>query len=86
MDGQPRVRLGRVDMGVDEANSNPADFNENGQVNLPDFSILAAAWLTEPDDPQWNSLCDISTPADDFIDILDLAAYSNQWLWKANWN
>ena len=51
MDGELRVRLGRVDMGADEAGSNPADFDENGLVEFGDFSTLAAAYMSDPARP-----------------------------------
>lgn len=85
MDGESRVRLGRVDIGADEAGSNPADFDESGLVDLSDFDALSAAWLTVPEDTGWNRACDISEPADDVIDLLDLSVYSEQWLWQAQW-
>jgi len=85
MDGETRIRLGRLDMGADEAGSNPADFDESGLVNLVDFSILAAAWMSEFNGAGWNVLCDISERADDVINMLDLAVYSGEWLWEAPW-
>ena len=57
-----------------------ADFNGDGYVNFVDFAIFAAAWLTTPSDAQWNPECDISEPADNIIDTLDLAVFANQWL------
>ena len=85
IDGQARVRLDRVDMGADEAGSNPADFDESGVVDLLDFSTLAAAWLSESGEIEWNELCNISTSTDEVIDSLDLAAFSEEWLWQAYW-
>ena len=85
IDGDPRIRLGRVDIGADETGSNPADFDENGFVDVVDYSTLTAAWQTDPNDLQWNPLCDIAAPADDFIDIADLCATTAQWLWQAPW-
>ncbi len=46
MDGEARVRLGRVDMGADEAGSNPADLDEDGRVDMADLGRLAGAWLS----------------------------------------
>lgn len=85
IDGQPRIRLGRVDMGADEAGSNPADFDESGRVDIGDYGILAATWLIESQDAEWNPLCDISPPSDAKINALDLKAYCDQWLWQAPW-
>ena len=85
MDGEPRIRLGRVDMGADEAGSNPADFDESGYVDLWDFDTLAAAWWSVLDTTAWDGACDISRPSDDVIDELDLVELSYQWLWEASW-
>lgn len=60
-----------------------ADFDHNGTVDLADFAILAAAWQSTAQDPQWNAACDLSTPADNTIDLSDLAAYLDYWLWQA---
>jgi len=81
IDGDSRVHLGTVDMGADETGSNPADFDESGNVNLTDFAELAAAWLSSPADPKY----DISQPADDLIDVSDLTVLADYWLWQAPW-
>ncbi len=85
MDGEPRVRLGRVDMGADEAGSNPADFDEDGFVELPDLGILGAAWSSDPCSDNWNPACDIAVPRNKVIDVIDFAVYSSEWLWQAPW-
>ena len=85
MDGEPRIRLGRVDMGADEAGSNPADFDESGLVNIADFGMMANAWLSNLGQVRFNIMCDIAEPADNTISIPDLNAYSNEWLWEAPW-
>ncbi len=60
--------------------SAPADFDDNGTVDLADFAILAAAWQSTANDPQWNAACDLSNPADNTIGINDLAIYAGYWL------
>jgi len=57
-----------------------ADIDGDGDVDHEDFTILALAWRTEPGDDNWNPGCDISIPADNFIDMLDLAVLIEQWL------
>ena len=57
-----------------------ADLDENGIVDMVDFCILAQSWSAASDSPNWNPDCDISTPADDSINGLDLAAFSGNWL------
>jgi len=56
------------------------DFDDDCEVDLRDFAILAAAWRTDDDDPRWNPDCDISIPADDSIDIRDLKVFAENWL------
>jgi uncharacterized membrane protein len=58
----------------------PGDINADGQVNETDFALLAAAWLAHAGDENWNHACDIAKPADDTIDLMDLAALSENWM------
>jgi hypothetical protein len=58
----------------------PADFEPDGDVDLRDFAILASAWLSRPEDDNWNSVCDISKPADNVVDVLDLTVLAEYWL------
>ena len=85
IDNQPRVRLGRIDLGADEAGSNPADFDENGHVDLVDYHFFAAAWLSQPHQNHWNPVCNIAPPTDQIINLRDLVAWLNEWLWQARW-
>ena len=62
-----------------------ADFNSDGIVDLSDYSIFAAAYLSEPNDENWNQHCDISEPPDEFIDMLDFISFSNEWLITEQW-
>ncbi|GAJ14183.1 unnamed protein product, partial [marine sediment metagenome] len=48
IDGENRIYYGRVDIGADEYYWSPADFNEDGFVNLIDCAIFVAAWQSEP--------------------------------------
>jgi len=57
-----------------------ADFDEDGIADMMDFSILAKSWLAADNSPNWNPDCDISIPADNSIDPLDLAVLSHNWL------
>jgi hypothetical protein len=57
------------------------DFNTDGDVNLWDFSIFAAAWqAVDGVDAEYDPLCDISEPVDGVIDIADLDAFTFNWL------
>ena len=59
----------------------PADFYGDGVIDFTDHSIFAAAYLSEPDDENWNLDCDISEPADNIIGMLDFARLVDKWLW-----
>lgn len=57
------------------------DFEPDGDVDLRDFAVLAAAWLSDPGDSHWNSACDISNPKDSIVDYFDLKVFVNHWLY-----
>ena len=57
-----------------------ADFDNDEDVDFDDFAALASAWQSSPGQKNWISICDISDPADDVIDILDLATFTDYWL------
>jgi len=56
------------------------DFNRTGNIDLVDFTVLAQAWLSSPEDDNWNSDCDINDPPDHTIDIKDLDVLLKNWL------
>ncbi len=55
------------------------DFDGNGSIDSEDFAILAAAWLSEPGDGNWNAACDIYS--DGIIDEYDLNVFCDHWLY-----
>ena len=57
-----------------------ADFDNNGVVNILDFSILSCSWSTQQGDETFNPVCDIYDPNDGKIDIGDLQLFVTQWL------
>lgn len=57
-----------------------ADFICPDGVNMLDFAVLGLAWLSDPNDSNWNPACDISEPNDDIINVLDLAVFTENWL------
>jgi hypothetical protein len=86
-DSHPRIIDGDcngtdvVDMGAFEFNSvYMGDFDNNCRVNFADLSIFGLAWTSQPGDFNWDVACDISIPADNVIDKLDLAAFADNWL------
>jgi hypothetical protein len=56
----------------------PGDITGNNCVDLGDFARLAAAWLAEPGDGNWDGDCDISPPAD-LIETGDLSLLAENW-------
>jgi len=78
----------RVDMGADEycneGEGNSADFNADGIVETSDLQELAAAWLIDYTDPDWND-GKYDLYADNTIDFRDFAHFGRQWLWVACW-
>jgi hypothetical protein len=56
---------------------NAADLNQQGLVDMEDFSILSFQWQGEPNEPS----ADIAPePADNWVDLLDLITLSENWL------
>jgi|GEM_PF-1840986 len=45
LDGNARLRLGRIDMGAYESGSGEMDFDQDGQVNFKDFARFTQSWL-----------------------------------------
>ena len=58
----------------------PADFDESAYVDFSDFDALTRAWHTIPTHPQWDPKYDISETPDNVIDMLDFAAFADNWL------
>ncbi len=56
------------------------DVTLDGAVNYSDVLKFANAWLSTPDDENWNASCDIAMPKDSIINFLDFAVLANQWL------
>lgn len=57
-----------------------ADLDGSGHIEFLDFAALALAWQSEPNDNNWNQICDISRPKDNVINLRDLAVFSGNWL------
>ena len=88
MDGEPRVYGTRVDRGADEVVACHEDLTEDdiyhlldwtpdGVINLEEFSLFSAAWLSY--DPIYDLDSDFDVDFDDFVSFCD------GWLWKACW-
>jgi parallel beta-helix repeat protein len=77
IDGEGRIKYGRVDIGADEYYRSP-DFDKNGIVDFKDFAVLALTWLKENGDGGFNEICDLAD--DDIIDVSDLKLFCQDWL------
>jgi hypothetical protein len=66
------------DVGWLDEELNIADFNDDGFVNLTDFSIFAGTWLLDNGDTGYNDACDLQNNA--AIDIADLKLFMENWL------
>ena len=56
------------------------DVNHDCVADMADYAILTKAYLSQPGNPQWNPDCDISSPADDIVDMRDLNVFLSSWL------
>ncbi len=110
IDNEARIDDYWLDIGADEVNTcdsdlseddiyNVRDWNNDGIVNLKEFSLMSAAWLTNsPDTPgyvadpnnydpnfvdNWNETCNLYV--DYTIDIQDFELFTDEWLWTACW-
>ncbi len=54
------------------------DFDNDRDVDVNDYAILAAAMGSQPGDPNWNPACDISIPSDNVIDEADFDIFFQQ--------
>ncbi len=60
-----------------------SDFDSDCVVDFYDFAILAQSWLTDPNQSNYNPVCNIAVPHDNIIDYKDLARFCDYWLWQA---
>ncbi|MCK5113685.1 MAG: right-handed parallel beta-helix repeat-containing protein [Phycisphaerae bacterium] len=88
IDGDDRVYDSYADIGADEFACtdiyNPVDFNADGIVNLTDYSQFANVWMYDTSDPNWSPVYDLHP--DSQIDLVDLHAFNDNYLWFACWN
>jgi hypothetical protein len=87
LDDMPRLVDGdcndtvRIDMGTYEFSyAYMGDFDYQCDVDFGDHAILGSAWLATSSDTEWNAVCDVSVPADEYIDWRDLRVLCDNWL------
>ncbi len=79
VDGQPRVRYGRIDMGADEFVLT-GDANLDAYVNVGDLQALIAAWSSQagpPPSSNWNTNADLNR--DGYVNVADLQILAANW-------
>lgn len=59
------------------------DFNQDGSVDVNDFSQLSACWLI-PDCNDVNDCVPVDLNSDGFIDLIDMAMFAEFWLWDGS--
>lgn len=87
--GDPNVGLYEYQVSWDDPNDfvtfhqvPRADFNADGLVNFPDYSLLASCWLqNDCNDPNGCKKVDLNS--DGVVDMNDLMLFSDDWLWGA---
>lgn len=57
----------------------PVSLDGDGDVDDDDFTIFYDAFLSRPGDANWNPMCDLSYPPDNYIDMIDFAVFSAHW-------
>ena len=64
---------------IDTIDDVQADFNKDKTVDFEDLLELADAWLSTPQDGQWNDDCDIADRAERRVDFKDMAFFAEYW-------
>jgi hypothetical protein len=79
IDDEERIFNTIVDMGADEAVTNPLDLNGDGIVDYLELAVLTEEWLQSGGELQADFY------EDGFIDFSDYAILAEQWLWEGHW-
>lgn len=58
----------------------PCDFNGDVFVDGRDYSLFSRAWQTNPGDAYWSPAFDVAIPANNLVDIYDMAEFCSHWL------
>lgn len=54
------------------------------QIDCSALGVFSSAWLSDPNDENWNGACDMAQPPDNFINFLDFAVFAQKWLTNTN--
>ncbi len=72
-------------IGVIHQKTLQADVTGDGIVNLEDYAVFSAAYLSAPGDSEWNYKCDMEPFIDDYINMDDILMLIEQWLLTEQW-
>jgi len=50
------------------------------QIECISLHAFTSAWLSTPQDGNWNAACDFYQPTDNFIDFQDYALFAQNWI------
>ena len=75
MDGESRLRYGRVDMGADEVYPIAGDFEPDEDVDATDLGFFADYWLANCAEPEWCEGVDINISSE--VKLEDFALLAN---------
>jgi hypothetical protein len=70
-------------MGADEVGEKQGDFTRDGRIDIEDLGVFSRSWDTMEGEGNWYVLCDLWE--DDVIEVGDLAAFVDDWMWEADW-
>jgi len=57
----------------------PADFDQDGDVDLEDAEVFCDSWLKEPGDPGYNPRANLYDDPSGIVDFYDYAIFANEW-------
>lgn len=75
--GELNTLNNQLDAGLIQVNF-PGDTNGDGVVNVSDFAVVGAAFLSQPGSPSWNTAADLNN--DRIVNVQDLAILGNFFL------
>jgi alpha-glucosidase (family GH31 glycosyl hydrolase) len=57
----------------------PADYNQDGKVDISDFRIMMNTWLKQPDDPGYDSRANLDNDPSGRVNLSDCAVFLSEW-------
>jgi hypothetical protein len=57
----------------------PADYDQDGDVDLADFEVLIRSWLKQPDDAGYDARADLDKDSSGKVNLHDCAVFLGEW-------